>query len=384
MIEKVKKLFKKDNSKKPQIRMGIDTSVSGKISDWLFKIQFGTTPRIEFYRKLVSLIAHGMPLMRTLEKILLSYNKRGMQNSLMGKIITDVFTRLSIGGKDTGGVSLSGALKKWASPAETMLIFSGEKGGDAAQGLREAIFFTESKRKITETLVKSLIYPIVLFLALIGLYMVFSYQVLPAMIQLLPVEKWPAISKKMYHVLMFVREDLGWAAAVLAFVIVGIGSTLTRWTGKVRSVADKFPPYSTYRVINGSGFLLALSGMMKSGTSIRDALLNMRSHATPYLRSKIDLSIENLAKGQTPGEALDTGLFDNETAVSLDIFGDSSSFSESIELIGKESVDETIKGLQKLGKALTTVALVCIGFGIGFFLNGFYTLLNVIRSTAGA
>jgi len=282
-----------------------------------------------------------------------------------------------------GGVVFADSLSRWAPSAEIMLINAGERSGNIERGLEEAIFVNESLSRIRGALIGAVTYPMVLFVILMGLYMLFALMILPKVEALLPLEQWPVWSHRMYSVLNFIRNYGIYALGAVIGLLVLVFWSMPRFTGKWRGMLDNVPPYSIYRVVAGSSLLVGLSAMLQSGVKMRDALLELHANTSTYVRYHINIVLARLSNGEPSGSALDTGLFNEETGISLEIFGDSGSFEDSMKLLGREAVENTVSWIKTMGQGMTTAGVVAIGCSLVFLLGGFYQLIQEVKNLAG-
>ena len=354
--------------------------ISAGLDRKFLAIQFGGSVRLALYRRIVSLLAYGIPLMRVMEQVLEAYAKRKLDKKVGARVLGIVYQQMR---HATGGVVFADSLRGWAPDAELMLINAGERSGDIERGLLEAIFVNESLTRIKSAVIGAVSYPLVLTIILMGLYMLFALMILPRIETLMPLEQWPALSQTMHAVLTFIRVFGLYVVALIGVLIVVIAIAMPRFTGPVRTVLDRYYPFSIYRVISGAGFLVGLSAMLEAGVKMRDSLVQLRSNSSPYIAWHIDTIMQRMATGESSGSALDTGLFNEETSISLEIFGDSGSFEESMKILGREAVENTVGWIKSVGQVLTTSGVVAIGGSLVFLLGGFYQLIQEVKNLAG-
>ena len=85
----------------------------------------------------------------------------------------------------------------------------------------------------------------------------------------------------------FVR-DWGWAVIVAVGILVAIFAvSLPYWIGPGRVQLDKFPPWSWYRIAQGSSFLLALSALMRAQVPITRALEILEERGSPWWSQRV-------------------------------------------------------------------------------------------------
>nr|WP_305910459.1 type II secretion system F family protein [Methylomarinum sp. Ch1-1]MDP4523210.1 type II secretion system F family protein [Methylomarinum sp. Ch1-1] len=199
------------------------------------KFQFGITQRIGMYRKIMAFAKQGVPLFNTLELFERSYleNKKGDPRAvILGQWISEIAT----------GSNFSQALVGYAPEAEIMLIESGEVSGDMESGLDQAIFVTESIKRIRSAIIGGLAYSLVVLLLLLGMIGMFAFNVVPQLVDVVPPEKWTGASATLYSMSMFVKDyGIYSIFAVIASIIVALKS-MPVWVGNSREFADYLPP----------------------------------------------------------------------------------------------------------------------------------------------
>jgi len=354
--------------------------ISELVDHKFLAMQFGGGVRLSLYRRLISLLAYGVPLMKVMEQMLHAYAKRKLDKQVGARVLGIIYQEMR---QATGGVVFADALRNWAPDAEVMLINAGERSGDIERGLQEAVFVNESLSRIKSAVIGAVSYPMVLFFILMGLYMLFALMILPKIESLMPVDQWPPLSQHMHTVLTIIRVYGLYILVVVAGALAAVLFSMPYFTGPVRNVLDRYYPYSIYRVIAGSGFLVGLSAMLEAGVKMRDALEQLRGNANPYVTWHINKILQSLSRGESSGSALDTGMFNDETSISLEIFGDSGAFEESMKLLGREAVENTVSWIKAVGQVLTTSGVVAIGGSLVFLLGGFYQLIQEVKNMAG-
>ena len=119
-----------------------------------------------------------------------------------------------------------------------------------------------------------------------------------------------------------------------------ISYTINGWVGRAREIFDHLPPWSGYKNYQASSFLIGLASMLKAGVALNDALKMMVKNAPPWLCVHINQMLAALkGGGSNYGEALDTGLFDEETAGDISDYARLSSFENAIFTIGERMVE---------------------------------------------
>src|SRR5690606_11209099 len=110
---------------------------------------------------------------------------------------------------------------------------------------------------IKGAVIAGMAYPIVLVLMALGFMIMFGLQVIPSFDEILPRERWTGVGAQMSAMSDFVTVGMLPSLVTFAALVMLMAWSMPRWTGKVRAKFDQFPPYSLYRLVAGSGFMLS-------------------------------------------------------------------------------------------------------------------------------
>ena len=116
-------------------------------------------------------------------------------------------------------------------------------------------------------------------------------------------------------VLIVFAENASWlipSMTIIPLIILTIFiRSLPNWTGKARTKADQYFPYSLYRKYQSASFLVTLGAMRKGGIAEASALRKISSQATPYLRVRLNEILKKMeGKGLSFGEAAREAAYD--------------------------------------------------------------------------
>jgi type II secretory pathway component PulF len=106
-------------------------------------------------------------------------------------------------------------------------------------------------------------------------------------------------------VAQFIR---GYSFLIFSFLfvlIIFIIYTMPRWISKSRIMFDSFPPWSLYKMWQGSSFLLAISSMMAAGVKLDEvSLRRISNQSEPYLKQRVAMLVRYITAGDNLGDAL--------------------------------------------------------------------------------
>jgi type II secretory pathway component PulF len=340
-------------------------------SDKILKFRFGTAHRISMYKRLKSYIEEEFAVYESLVKFKTRFDKK---KDYRGKIIAIWLEKMN------HGVSFSNAIAGWVPDSELNLISAGEEGQGLDKGLSEAIKFSLSGKEIKAAVIGGISYPAILLLVVLGFVSMFSLQMAPAYLGILPLERWPDMGQYLYAVSTFLVKYWYVIFGILAVLGVAIGSTISFWRGNVRELADKIPPWSVYKVYHSSSFLIALASMMQSGVPLNDALKKLKKTSSVWLGAYIEEMMKNLRRGgKNFGQHLNVGLLDEETAGDVIDYSELGKFEQAVYSIGEENLKNSVVKIQSRMGLVRNLMIVLVGITVGVI---YYTNIELNGTVA--
>lgn len=318
--------------------------------------RFGLSKRITMYEKITAFLEANIDLVRSLQTIRDRYAQR---KDFRAAIMTDWIATLEEGKK------FADALSPWVPPGELMLIEAGERGGDLITGLKEAVVLSTAANQNKNAIIAGVAFPVVLFMMLGAMLIMFQVQMVPVFEALLKVDKWPPSAQTLNSISGFVYKRLWFLIIGILALAFLIGKTMPTWTRRPRNIFDKLPPWNVYRSYQASSFLIALSSLMRAGVPAYDALKTMSKNASPWMRSHLDKMMGSMSLGGgNMGRALDTGLLDDETAGDVQDYSRLGSFSDAIYILGGRSLEKGIKAIQSRMGIIKNLLLILVAGSI--------------------
>lgn len=252
--------------------------MANALQNTLHRLSFGLKQRAEVWQTLADFTATGMELSVALDTVARIY--RLQKNSSIEHIMQEFRRGLATG-------SILPAARTYASETD-LLMFSGEGDMAADAMFGAAARVSRGQLVIRQAVRAALIGPSLSILALFALYCILGFRLFPAFELIAPPETWPPHVKALAWFAYGISENIilvgGGAAAVLA----GISASTRHWTGAGRAWADKFPPWSLYRLQTGLTFMLLLVEAGKMGRGLTSSwLLETARVSAPYTAARI-------------------------------------------------------------------------------------------------
>lgn len=321
---------------------------------WLAKSKFKPKHRIRFYEQLILLHKNGVPQIEALTEIYNIYSDEGKRpKRLRALVAQDCVLGLGI------GKSLSSVLNRWVPFAEYSVIEAGEQSGLLTEAFERAITIIKAKSRISAAVGKATIYPSILFVFAGILLQKVSTELVPKLGRSTNPETWDWSARTLKVLADFVTHYGVISVGILAVLIALIFATLGTWKGGLRYYLDKVPPWSIYRMLHGSTFLLNVGVLVGSGTKLNDALTRLAENANPWLKSRVEAASYGVNIGSNLGKALYQAGYDfpDKEAISfLRVITGRTGSEEAIERFGEQWLEESVKKLESTAFFMLTIA----------------------------
>ncbi|MBV2236077.1 MAG: type II secretion system F family protein [Sterolibacterium sp.] len=332
---------------------------------WFKHVDHATRRRL--WLKLAKLIGNGVQILQAIDSI----KDRRIAAGGKGEPETIALEAWSTAMRN--GERLSKALEPWVTTEEMMLISAGEQSGTLETALLSSARVMEARRRITSAVYAGLAYPFFLVLMAIGVLFLFGFKIVPAFTSVLQGAEWHGLAKLMIIISNLAHDWLWLILPLIAALVVVFFMTLPRFDGPLRIKLDRYPPYSIYRVMQGSTWLIALSAMVEAGLRIEVALEQLAQNAGPWLQRRITTCLAGMRSGHNMGDALVRAgheFPDREIIEDLGVYSSLSGFEEALSMLGREWLDESITQIESRMKIIFGVALLSVGLLIAFLVSG--------------
>lgn len=345
-------------------------AVELKFARWWFRTMDGSGRR-RLWLKLAKLINNNVPIVQALETM--RDRRRILKSASDPQVIA---MSMWLEGM-RNGKRLSQMLSGWVGPVEQMLIAAGEASGTMEKALASATRVMEAKKTITTAVVKGFAYPIILAVVAFAVLYMFGFKVVPEFTKIVPADRFYGMAAVLIRLSDFAR---GWIFVTAGVVVALMGVffvSLPRWDGKVRIFLDRFAPYSIYRVMQGSTWLIGLSAMIEAGVRLETALHQLADLSDTWLRSRILAAIRGMKAGLQMGDALNRSGYefpDREIIDDLGVYASLSGFDEALSRLGREWLTESVEQIRIRMNVMFGVALLSVAILVGTMVSGMMTM----------
>jgi type II secretory pathway component PulF len=186
-------------------------------------------------------------------------------------------------------------------------------------------------------------------------------------------DNWTGLAASVGVLSKIVRHGLLPFVASIVSLLVASTWSLPVWTGEWRARFDAFPPWSFYRVVMGTSFLISLVAFIRAGMPVPEALRRLTATANPWLRERIDATLYFVNSGYDLGEALHLADYDfpaREIVEDLRIYATLGNLDSTMRRISAEWVKQSLDNLRAVGDTMKVAGMALIAAMIAWVQLG--------------
>jgi len=345
-------------------------SLERGFAKWWFRTMEGAGRR-RLWMKLAKLIGNSVPILQALESL------HGRRKAIHGVGDPQVIALRSWIHGMNNGKRLSQMLDGWVGTEERMLIAAGETSGTLELSLSAAARVMEAKKEIRGAIVSGMAYPTILVIVAFVILYIFGFKVVPEFTKIVPAESFHGLAG---FLVMLANFAQGWIFVVAGGVLASIAAffvALPRWDGRWRVFLDRYPPFSIYRVAQGSTWLIGLSSMLDAGVRLETALKQLGETADKWLANRIEAAVRGMRTGLQLGDALARSGYefpDREIIDDLGVYSSLSGFDEAMSILGREWITEAVEQIKTKMKVVFGASLLSVAIIVGTMVGGMMTM----------
>lgn len=379
-------------------RAGLKEASRGWVETFYAK-QFGKKERVQFYESLMGVLEDGIPIEVALETVEKAFSNNGKELHPVSIICGEIAMTVR------GGKSLAHSCRAHVPYDEASLIETGEETGNLVQAFRDCVRIIEIRQRIGRLVRSVVALPSLTWSLMWALLYVIALWMVPSMTRRSDPESWTGIPALLYHLSNLVTHyGLAILIGLLAVIAIAV-TTLPVFCGlkikhdsptwqvqvsRVLQVArlrvESFPPWSLYKVLHGSIFLLNMSVMLRTGINQLDALAILNRSAPPWLSERLDAIHYGVSSGKNFGEALKLAghQFPDAMAIHyLEVLATRKGFAESMERFANRWLEQTLLRVDATSKFLIAMSSVCMGVLMILVVIGIFQMAgSVMDSTS--
>lgn len=344
------------------------------------RLSMTASVRLRVYRKIATMLANGLPLLRILDELGNRASSHGKKPSQPLAIAMSEWKRAV-----QSGQPLAEGMQDWVPRAEQLVILAAEQSGRLESGLSAVIDVVQASRRIRASIAGGLAYPALVLAVVLSYAYLFGTLVVPEFARVSDPTRWRGSAQALYLASDWIRAWMPVLVLLVIAMIVLIVHSLPRWRGESRILADRLPPYSVYRMVQGSGFLFAFSALLSAGITVEKSLLRLCESANPWLRERLEGALLGVKSGLNCGEALKNAGYafpSPEIVDDLCIHAEYRGFPEVLRMVADEWLEEGVAHIGQQMRLLNGLAICLLAGMIAFLVAGMFSIQQNVGAAA--
>ena len=353
------------------------------LARWSFRQ--GMQARLRLWRKLGSLLANGVPILRALDE--LRIRRQQVNGPGHAEVIALARWSASIG----NGGSLASAIRGWVSADEELLIHAGEQHGDMVSAFGRLEMVLTARSKIRRAVIGGIAYPAVLLVLLFVLLIFYAWKIIPVYEQVATLRggRFDGLAGSLVWLAGATRDWAWlWIAGALASIALFFWS-LPRWDGALSVRLDAWAPYALYRVMRGTAWMLALAALLGVGKRVEDALLALQSRQDGrWARTRNERCLAGIRRGLSLGAALQaarTGFPDREIIADILVYSKLKGMNEAVAVLATDLLETSLDSIQTQSLVMRNVGFLLVAAAVAWTTGGLIAMnLQMGRILSGS
>lgn len=275
--------------------------------------------------------------------------------------------------RDRAGTGSLAAAWEGSVPSDDLMIISAGEKADLPTTLRFLAKVITIRAKNRSAIMMAITLPIFLFVLLMGIQIGVALGMMPIMIQIITYEDMPLIGQLLHDVSSFILRFWWLVYGTPILSVTAFFYSLPRWTGRLRTACDRYAPYSLYRDMRSSEFLVSLAALTGANYSTYDSVSVMSKNASPWMKRHLARMRLSLRSSRSMLAAMDTGLFSDETFDRVVEYAERTSFEQGLRKIGMTTIETLAETISQRSALLRNVLLMVVA---GFIM---FTVLGMLQ-----
>lgn len=340
--------------------------------------RLNTEKRMATARKLASLLRNDFTLMNALGRIEMIESRNGTKPDEPFAIVMRQWQK-----NLEKGMTFSEATRGWVPPDETLLVTSGNLS-NLVVALENVGRVVEGTERIKRAMRSAITYPLFLLVLTFGIIMMVGMYLVPPLADVAGQNVvWRGAAASLIALSNFAIHY--WYVFVIGFcvIVAAIWISLANWSGRMRAVFDKLPPWNIYKIQMSVGWLMSLSAMISAGVSMPDAMRMLADNANKYLRSILYDALHYISNGDNLGVALNnTGRdFPNREMIGdLSIYADMNDFDKNLSHMANDYLDSSVRKMESISNVLNSLGILLVSAIIAWVVLGTFQMQDQITS----
>ena len=343
-----------------------------------FVFRTNTEKRMAICRKLASLLRNDFTLIDALERLEMIESRGGTKPNEPFAIVMRQWQQ-----NLEQGMTFSEATRGWVPPDETLLVTSGNLS-NLVVALENVSHVVDGTRRIRRAMTTAIGYPLFLLALTFGIIIMVGMYLVPPLAEVAGNNiVWRGTARSLIWLSEFSIQY--WYVFLVLFAggIAIAWISLANWSGRLRTLFDKLPPWNVYKIQVSVGWLMSLAAMVSAGVTIPDAIRMLSDNANRYLRSILDIALRHIANGDNLGVALnktERDFPDSEIIGDLTIYADMNGFDENLSQVANDYLNESVRKMEKVSETLNSFGILLVSAIIAWVVLGTFDMQDQITS----
>lgn len=347
---------------------------------WYARLVFrlNTEKRMATIRKLASLLRNDFTLMDALNRLEMIESDGGKKPNEPFAIVMRQWQK-----NLERGMSFSDTTRGWLPDEETLLVTSGNIS-NLVVALENTTRVVESARRIRRAMRNAVAYPLFLLALTFGIVILVGLYLVPPLVEVAGTDViWRGTARGLIVLSDFMVGNWYWFVILFGVAVLFIGLSLENWSGRLRVLFDKIPPWSIYKIHISVGWLMSLSSMIAAGITMPDAIRMLADNSNKYLRSILEDTLHYIANGDNLGVALlNTGYrFPNQEIIGdLMIYADMTDFDKNLTSVANDYLNESVRKMESISNVLNSIGILLVSAIIAWVVLGTFQMQDQITA----
>lgn len=343
-----------------------------------FSFRFDTQKRMAISNKIASLLRNNFTLMDALHRIEMLESKNGKKpDEAFAIAMREIQKNME------RGMTFSEATRGWVPGEETLLLMSGNMS-NLLTSLENISRVVDGVSRIKRAMVSALAYPLFLFVLTVGIIVMVGLYLVPPLTQAAGNGiEWKGTAQSLIWVSEFANKYLYSFSICVVVLILLIWVSLANWTGKLRAVFDKYPPWSIYKLQLSVSWMMSLAAMVSADVSVPDAMKMLADNSNRYLSSILNETLHYISNGENLGVALaSTGKnFPSEEIIGdLSIYSDMNDFDKSVNKIANDYMESAVRRMESISATMNGAGMALVSIVMGWVVMGTFAMQEQITA----
>ncbi|MBQ8367789.1 MAG: type II secretion system F family protein [Alphaproteobacteria bacterium] len=341
---------------------------------WMFRSN--TEKRMAICRKLASLLRNDFTLIDALERLEKIESKNGTKpNEPFAIVMREWQKNLE------RGMSFSDATRGWVPQDETLLVTSGNLS-NLVVALENVGRVVDGTQRIRRAMTTAIAYPMFLLALTFGIIIMVGLYLVPPLAEVATGDiVWRGAARSLIWLSDFSIKYWYFFVVAFASAVAIIWVSLANWSGRLRVIFDKLPPWNVYKIQVSVGWLMSLGAMVSAGVTIPDAMRMLADNANRYLRRILDSALHFIANGDNLGVAMSrtkSNFPDSEIIGDLTIYADMNGFDENLNHVANDYLNESVRKMEKMSNLMNSLGILLVSAIIAWVVLGTFQMQDQI------